>query len=553
MTHAQTFHARVADDAIGKVTRLFNARLDDIFAELVQNARRARASEVCIDLVEHGRLGPAIRVSDNGPGIADPRTLFTLGQSAWDSDTIRAEDAAGMGFFALAGRRIEVIVQEAGASRSWILEADPSAFKGEIPITAAPGPDDHRGMTVTFETRPGDNVGTAAYRAARYYPIAVRIDGVVAEREDFLEGADHIETWKGLRIGLYDRDRHGHCRHGNVNFHGVTLEAPLPHITQAFHPGCHARLDVIDCAAVKLVLPARKEIVADAFFEELKRHILKLMYRRIGAAHSLPYARWSEARALGVALPPAAMRLRPFSPRHADIGSTGINPPRAVTAESLVLESDEDPIEEQNLAMALSGHDDAPALYEPETTFQGYAWYDALPRLAVSGYRLCHAGAVERLGVGETPLIQDRPDRLFIEGRIGTGSDLVPWQLETDVLILGLDAFCDPDEVDLAVAGTSRITHGDLVDLMTRALFCPSDDPDAGSYDDQLRWFTDAAEDRAIELLESDVEAKRHAVLRIVRRELYWLQARDCEVTIRIAGNSVHVTGLGPEADRSAQ
>ena len=37
MPHAQTFHATVAQNAISKVTRLFNASLDDIFAELIQN------------------------------------------------------------------------------------------------------------------------------------------------------------------------------------------------------------------------------------------------------------------------------------------------------------------------------------------------------------------------------------------------------------------------------------------------------------------------------------------------------------------------------------
>lgn len=52
MTVPFTFHASVADDAISKVSRLFNAKLDDILAELFQNFRRAGASNITVDQFE---------------------------------------------------------------------------------------------------------------------------------------------------------------------------------------------------------------------------------------------------------------------------------------------------------------------------------------------------------------------------------------------------------------------------------------------------------------------------------------------------------------------
>lgn len=550
MLHAQTFHATVAPDAISKVTRLFNASLDDIFAELIQNARRAGATVVSIDQVEDSTLGSAIRIADNGSGIQDPKSLFTLGQSAWDRATITAEDAAGMGFFALAGRRVCLVFQEAGTSRSWALDADPAAFKGEAPIICTAGPDNYSGATITFEARPNENLVASANRAALYCPVEVVVDGVIADRKDFLENADHTEVWKGIRIGLYESSPTAFRNHGNVNFHGVTLRTSLPSITQSFHRAYHARIDVIDCARLKLVLPARKEIVGDAFFETLKQQILHIMYQQIARSgvHSLSFSKWSEARALGVELPAAAMFLRPFSPNHADRDSSEVKSPVSVSSESLLLDGGDTPIHDQNLALALSGHDDAPTLCEPNAPFEGYPWYDALSRLAVVGYRLIRAAGDERLRQGENPSSGGRPDRLVIEGQISTASDCVLWELESDVLVLGPEEPCDLDEIDLRVTKASSVTHDDLVDLLTRSVFCASDDLDAGTYDDQLRWFTDRAEDLVIKLLESDHEANVNAVIRVISRELYWLKNRDTDVTIHIAGNRVSVTGLKPTA-----
>ncbi len=44
MTNFEPFYAAVSPKALDKATRLFNATLEDIFNELIQNARRAGAS-----------------------------------------------------------------------------------------------------------------------------------------------------------------------------------------------------------------------------------------------------------------------------------------------------------------------------------------------------------------------------------------------------------------------------------------------------------------------------------------------------------------------------
>ncbi len=52
--------ASVSDDALTKVTRLFNASINHIIAELLQNARRSGATEVVIECIDDPAIGPAI-------------------------------------------------------------------------------------------------------------------------------------------------------------------------------------------------------------------------------------------------------------------------------------------------------------------------------------------------------------------------------------------------------------------------------------------------------------------------------------------------------------
>ena len=73
-----------------------------------------------MDQLDDPKLGAVIRIVDDGPGLTDPKLLFMLGQSAWADQVTSVEDAAGMGFFALAGRHVCIIVQQKGTDRSWV-------------------------------------------------------------------------------------------------------------------------------------------------------------------------------------------------------------------------------------------------------------------------------------------------------------------------------------------------------------------------------------------------------------------------------------------------
>lgn len=67
-----------------------------VMAELMQNARRAGASQVAIDVDSDSS---DVCVTDDGGGIRDFQTLLTLSESGWDAEVMTQDKPFGLGFF----------------------------------------------------------------------------------------------------------------------------------------------------------------------------------------------------------------------------------------------------------------------------------------------------------------------------------------------------------------------------------------------------------------------------------------------------------------------
>lgn len=65
--------------------------------ELLQNARRAEASEVRVEI--DTRAG-TVTVTDNGHGVFDPQDLINIGKSDW-AEGVRAGRPSGKGLFSV--------------------------------------------------------------------------------------------------------------------------------------------------------------------------------------------------------------------------------------------------------------------------------------------------------------------------------------------------------------------------------------------------------------------------------------------------------------------
>ncbi len=298
----RTIRARIHESAVKRVTRAYAATLAEIFAELLQNARRADAARVRISVEraadDLGRTGEpqfAVTVADDGAGIADPAVLLSFGENGWDDALVRREDAAGFGFASLARRGCAVSSRQRPPDGQilpgWRVDLEPEHFLGEAdasihPEDGAPYP---HGTGISFQaTEALTAIRNAAENAARHYPLPVIFEdrsggetgaGEALPRRAFLDGAVHAEPWRGLAFGIFKDRRHGY-NDPDLNFHGLTLPVRLPAVETVHGPAWTVRADIGDCPELELVLFPR---LADRRFAGLFR----------AAARRISHAVWS--------------------------------------------------------------------------------------------------------------------------------------------------------------------------------------------------------------------------------------------------------------------
>ncbi|WLE00488.1 hypothetical protein PX860_26695 (plasmid) [Agrobacterium leguminum] len=461
-----------------------------------------------IDQIDDPRFGKAVCIADNGAGLEDPRSLFSLGHSGWSETLSRSEDAAGMGFFALANRGVTIIARRKGSSGSWLVQATADAFHGKQPVNVGSGPQDRQGVTIIFPETGNENVAGAVQHATRFYSIP-------------------------------------------VEFNGATM--PLPELRQSWHRSFFARIDVVDCAHLKLVLPARKEVVRNEMFDALLEEIDRIYFRLIATSgpHGLSFKDYQRGRTLGIDLDEAAPALRPFSPMFAESDRNEFLPAKPIGLNAHIYEGGR-PLEEQNVARAFAASGDAPPTFEPNHAFAGYFWYDRLSRIALRSYRMVIGDAVEEIDPAGSFETAGRPDRLEIVLEMGDAKAVDIRHLETDLIVVG-DEYGSPQGEDILVTRQSTITPVASRMFLIDALFCPSSDADDASYDQQLEWFSDEAEDLSVNLLLSAAEADINAIIRAVEREVAWRVPQKGSIVIRIDDRKVSVEGMPCAEDSAAE
>ena len=556
--------ARVGDRAIDKVTRLFSAGLADIFTETLQNSLRGGANRVAATIEQHGDSS-RVTLGDDGAGIADPAVLLTFGESNWKPGIAEAEDPAGFGLLALSRRGCTLRWRVPGGDPSpgYRLVLEPAHFLGRdaahvVPDGSAPWP---HGTAVTFEASEAPHsVRAFLETAARHYPLPVTIDGEVIERRAFLDGALHVEPWKGLVFGVF-KDRHAGYRIPDVNFHGLTLPVRLPQIDAVEGGVWSARADIASCPDLELVLPARKEAVETPFLEEMREAARLAAYCAMAQADPAPRVTWTDwhkTKEAGIEMPESPTELRLWRPAIADTDYWDERSAfTAVGSDALVMQADPEPPEAQALhrAFGLTGLQDeskpALRLLAPEPRFEGYPWYDALVRVTGIETLVTVDGAVRSLDYftnrenGGEP---ERPETIVMHLNVlhppksprhcfrKRGIIAVP----ADLAFAG-EAWSSVHDALPLVTADSDIAPEELARLLRSAYFSPSDDADADSWETQLTRFEEDALHMSLKLLCSVEEARQRTIADAVWREIFWLMPRGRTVTIVVCGGKVSV------------
>ncbi len=561
----QRIRGAVGPKVLAKSPELFRQDLKTILQELFQNARRASATRIA---VEHlcGPDGGSLTVRDDGQGVTDFQVLLTFGDSRWEERLDIGESAAGMGFFSVASRGALV------RSRGRHVSLDAAVFRGEAEAYVLSDPTAPAGTEISFPLgTEGDRVAQTVAEAARFLPLTVTLDGKPMKQEDFLTRADAVVAWSGVRIGIMRGDaRHydGFPRKGfnPVNFHGVV--AGFEHLGDAVSvreedgPEWSVRFDVVDAPDLRLVLPTRDCVIVTPFAAMLVDRARRALYAHIASrpTHTLAFKQAAAARAMGIAMPDATIRLSRWgldpewddglSPR---VTLTGDDPQLVVVAEDLAHSE----VGSANVTLladsAAEPAETVPVPVRGRPAWAGYPAYDRLARIerldatasfpdgASASVRVDEGGDHEQVeatlqgiaaacghadwttivaaAVALTATIRKRPDRPGQPGAVRT------WSADTG-LAFTVEGDCDAMEstglIAAASAGVRRVAEA-----LVEHFHHPSDDHDSGSYEQQADLATETAYARARTALLPAAEAKLRTLLDEARLDRWRLQDAD--------------------------
>jgi hypothetical protein len=536
-SECETISAKVNVAMLEKADRLFRNDDDGIWIELLQNARRAGAAAVDISVKEvQATSGQCeITIRDDGGGIDDFQSLITLGASGWNMETQMREDPAGMGFFCMCRSEVEV------HSGHRLVRITPSVFLGKGEAQVETTPELVRGTRVRF-TRASTRAALigALERVAEFYPLEVSLEGQQLQRHDFLEGALYRESIDGIEVGFSTAFKWGwHWRDLNWNFYGARIREPFEAITGLLGTAkngppseIHARFNVLEIARVKLQLPDRRGIIQDDFLRDFERKARAAAYRFFQGQqhHALPFKNWKEAKTLGVDLSEAAYLLTSW---HASPQDDNIEPLFGHSERQLLKDVSNailvarDLPDAHTLEAALHcGASVEGNLYEEKAEYNGYSWYDGLPRIVTTTVFADDVSYEEWLPTN------GRPKKIDIEIAIKQAGQSDRRSRLPGLIHIPSDSY---GEINFVSVSQSPWDNDELcgpfpvTDFLVSATFCASDDAGCDSWETQKNAWDEAVERE----VNAYFRGPRATLLAILRKAINW-EASDLAEQIDI-------------------
>ena len=570
--------ARVHPDAILRVAQFFKASFSETLSEILQNARRSKATRVAIEIGDDG----AVTVTDNGAGVADPQTLLSFGESRWNEQVENDERPAGMGIYALARWNPGVRSRTAGGA-GWAVTLDEDHFTGKKPATVeadehAPAP---HGTAVriesdkTFRRRQNATTSAAAAdpvdsakrekledeiaRASRYYPLPVHVNGKPAKQKGYLDDARYVTEWQGLGLGVYPFNateaRLGHQRHeirsNDLNFYGhVISDREMPKVFTVDGDAWVLRVDARGAPGLELTLPAREHIIEGSFKNALHEKGQRVIYEAMAAEAEpvdLSFEEHQNAAALGLTLPEPRPRLAIWTGDLADYSNPyGERAPKRVPVlpGDIVMSNSLSASESQALEQALQGTPIGKRLRRSNMPFAGCGWYDQLPKITkVATMVRWGENTLEIPNAWEDTndpsdvmMPEGRPDEIVMllttqepggeESQVRIPAEVAFWQSNDDETW--------PRDIDILVTKNARIDDSTVGEMLEKGFFSPGQDTDCDSWETQRESFRAEAQAAVTEALDKPDEAMQNIVAQLAWRHLLPEVKRGKKATIEI-------------------
>jgi hypothetical protein len=294
----ETICAKVNKRLLSKADRLFTGTLDGRIIEILQNARRAGATEVTIT-----NKDGLVTVSDNGKGIDDFAKLLDLSDSDWDQSMEESEDPAGVGVFCLSPRKVTIFSN----GKKLIITKD--GWTGK-PLDLTGMDDPSNGTTLTFADEPWEL--SKVQKHAVFSGLKVVVDGKSCPQLPFTSSKAMHYPELGCKIEVRRRDRlndwHNQWRDRYyrdtvlVNFHGQIINCAYSPVSESLVFLVHMTGEP---TGIRMMLPARTQLIENKALKALKAAIEIEAYSYIQkrGSHKLPFTEYKRAEELGIKLP----------------------------------------------------------------------------------------------------------------------------------------------------------------------------------------------------------------------------------------------------------
>ena len=529
-----TIQATVHADAIKRVSQFFNATPVDMLREVFQNARRAGATR--IDVTSQDGV---IRIDDDGRGIADPAVLLAFGQSQWHER--EHEHPAGMGIYALANNTCTITSKTDLMERGWRVTVEPDHYRGlaQAKVTGDPAVT-RRGTSISIRSE--QDIGHAMQICAQFLPIAVWWNGTPVEQEQFRDTQGTVSVDEQADLSLivranpyfggyrtYDKEKMSTAFETQINFHGhvISDHLQMPVVT-GIHHYWNARIEVHDCPDLKLVLPARKEVVRTAFLDALRERVETAIYEAIDRCAPddhrarLSHESWTRAcQVLGRELPQPPIELVQWSastPENwLDRGQNTYDTLKPETSGVLVVPTGTTGPVQVMLEHAIE-HDDTASLkvYEADERYAGFAAYGALPQIrqvTVETDPNTEETPSETNGSEDaSPFVKRIRLRIATETPDGVAGEIV---LRTNMAFASQDEGSYPADTGLILTREDQPSSDQIEERLMTAFYQESDNCDESDTTQRDKFRQDI--EKVLEkLLLGDQEALRRTIHRAV-------------------------------------
>lgn len=407
----QPIKASVSQSLLGRADRLFKGGISTVLTELVQNSRRAGATEINVTATQ---VAEYVRIifADDGGGCVDPLSLITLAESGWEAGVEASEDPGGCGFYSLLGLGTDTPV--AVASRDWRMTLTRSIMLGKDEVIPVEG-QEIRGMVIDFFAKcKMEHLKTLVFAQTQFSGLRAVFNSQPQEPADFLKGCQHVVEYSGVRIGISETcqipdDRYRTSITGDryhrrsVNFYGCRPCPPRDGWTELTGWGDESksvfiRLDIRDARCASMTLPQRDSVRDTPLFNDIIRRArteaVGYALKRWHGRHKMNFATRNKLEAeTGLKIPDAIPELLSWQ-FHQHTSSEGewpdISRAERITVKSerafrLVRVTNRQDLRALHIMLAITGADETPSsampgifLVEDVYGYKGYPWYDSI-------------------------------------------------------------------------------------------------------------------------------------------------------------------------------